>query len=610
MKKKLAELRDIAVSLSISIIGKRKQDLCNEILALQIPRSRSPIVVKSVRRSRSAGPPLSKDCEEWLANPGVNPKTGKVIKIGGPTYKKLEKDCTPPGSPKRSPIRARSPIRSPVRAKSPIRVQRTKGALNKLKKDDLVLLAIEMGLNPGRLLKPALVDLILNQQLSPQRPRSPSPPRSPSVRMVQYTKGALKKIKKADLIVIAEGLGIDTTGLLKPAIENLIFAYIPPSKRTIPSIVSSVRRSLSPRRGSPRRRTPSPIDQELHVSRSVRNISTLGDLEDLVASIPVESRISVPESLRRVSEREKEIEREIEREIILGSDFDLDLIPEERVQEIQELNALAHQNGFRMRNVPLDGNCMFSVIARAFNISSTEVRQRAVDYLRRCMGSFDHIPVEIMAPRAINWDDYIDKLEKNACWGDNTALFAAASALNFQARILQVAGGGSWLTVGTNEDRIVYMGYLDNFHYVSLVPFSGPLNILEVPKYRQDCPPVAEEDRRIPERIRQEADVIEQDMRGRRPPRKNNEKPENDLDIPRRKLVPSIPAVPVPSRPKLQPSIPGQRQPSFQEGVPLARLETLTRIKDIIDALQRPLEHKLSTLTNTEKAIMQCIGVA
>lgn len=38
----------------------------------------------------------SKLCEEWHKKKHVNPRTGRNIKIGGPTYVRLEKDCPPP----------------------------------------------------------------------------------------------------------------------------------------------------------------------------------------------------------------------------------------------------------------------------------------------------------------------------------------------------------------------------------------------------------------------------------------------------------------------------------------------------------------------------------
>lgn len=53
-------------------------------------------------------------CAQWRANPTVNPLTGRAIKVDGPTYKKLQKDCIGVRSP--SP---RSPVKRPVGPLSP-----------------------------------------------------------------------------------------------------------------------------------------------------------------------------------------------------------------------------------------------------------------------------------------------------------------------------------------------------------------------------------------------------------------------------------------------------------------------------------------------------------
>jgi hypothetical protein len=34
-----------------------------------------------------------KKCQEWKKNPEINPETGKKLKINGPTYKRIEKQC-------------------------------------------------------------------------------------------------------------------------------------------------------------------------------------------------------------------------------------------------------------------------------------------------------------------------------------------------------------------------------------------------------------------------------------------------------------------------------------------------------------------------------------
>jgi hypothetical protein len=53
-------------------------------------------------------------CDEWLKNKTKNPTTGRTIKVGGPKYKQLEKDCI---SPSTSPPKvSKSPSKSPKKS--------------------------------------------------------------------------------------------------------------------------------------------------------------------------------------------------------------------------------------------------------------------------------------------------------------------------------------------------------------------------------------------------------------------------------------------------------------------------------------------------------------
>jgi serine/threonine protein kinase len=65
---------------------------------------------KSPTRRRAGGPrnldPYSPKCLKWRNNPTVNPTTDRKIKIGGPTYQKLEEECGPP-------VAAPAPPRAP-----------------------------------------------------------------------------------------------------------------------------------------------------------------------------------------------------------------------------------------------------------------------------------------------------------------------------------------------------------------------------------------------------------------------------------------------------------------------------------------------------------------
>src|SRR5579864_8264905 len=48
-------------------------------------------------------------CDEWRKSPKINPRTNRAIKLHGPTYLKLERECGPikkrKSSPKREPTK-------------------------------------------------------------------------------------------------------------------------------------------------------------------------------------------------------------------------------------------------------------------------------------------------------------------------------------------------------------------------------------------------------------------------------------------------------------------------------------------------------------------------
>jgi len=67
---------------------------------------------------------INLDCFEWHGDPSINPRTFRRIKAGGPAYRKLEKKCGSPSPHRRSPSphrRSPSPRRKSPRRKSPRR---------------------------------------------------------------------------------------------------------------------------------------------------------------------------------------------------------------------------------------------------------------------------------------------------------------------------------------------------------------------------------------------------------------------------------------------------------------------------------------------------------
>ncbi|ANZ57114.1 serine/threonine protein kinase [Cod iridovirus] len=85
------------------------------------PRRVSPARAFPNRRAspaRRQSPAEASPCPEFARDPTRNPRTGRTIKRGGPTYRALEAECA--DYRRLSPIRSPSPFRSPAR-KSPAR---------------------------------------------------------------------------------------------------------------------------------------------------------------------------------------------------------------------------------------------------------------------------------------------------------------------------------------------------------------------------------------------------------------------------------------------------------------------------------------------------------
>src|SRR5579864_515566 len=51
-------------------------------------------------------------CDEWRKSPKINPRTNRAIKLHGPTYLKLERECGPIKKRESSPKREASPRKS------------------------------------------------------------------------------------------------------------------------------------------------------------------------------------------------------------------------------------------------------------------------------------------------------------------------------------------------------------------------------------------------------------------------------------------------------------------------------------------------------------------
>ena len=179
-------------------------------------------------------------------------------------------------------------------------------------------------------------------------------------------------------------------------------------------------------------------------------------------------------------------------------------------QQIEEdfatLTSLARQNNFTLRDVPRDGNCLFSAMQLQLPelgilLGQDTLRQRLVAYFEEHPYTHDgatHLRKFIAAPfesidsynadtempneedlivnsiedtttrLQFRWCKYLERLASTA-WGDHVAVQGLADMLNVDVHILS--------TTNPNMDRIktchtavgvVYLGLIGQFHYMAL----------------------------------------------------------------------------------------------------------------------------------------------
>lgn len=268
-------------------------------------------------------PNLSENCIKWLANKTVNPITGRKIKVGGPVYKKLEAECSVENSDQQVPV----PIPPPT-------------------------------------IDSDCEEWLQNKTVNPATGRKIKPG------------GAIYK------------------RLEQQCAEDLFL--IPPAENI------------------------SVQDDNLN-----RPISPVPQTENIDGRVFVRSQSPPPQV---------ELTR-------------LDLFEQ-----------LALEKGFTMTNVPLDGNCMWTAIGSYFNLSAIELRSHVLEYAQKC-NNIDQT--------------FINDLTVDGKWCGDEMLQIIANALHIKIVVLneQTETLTEIISIPKpNDERVIFLGYLSDFHYVILTP--------------------------------------------------------------------------------------------------------------------------------------------
>ena len=168
------------------------------------------------------------------------------------------------------------------------------------------------------------------------------------------------------------------------------------------------------------------------------------------------------------------------------------------------LNSLARERGFSVRDVPRDGNCLFSAVAVQLNSlgiqpGDTSLREQLVEYLEAHPYTHDgssHFRNHVSAPvvsddpsnadteapseqddiissvddlrlrQQLRWLQYLDRLNAGA-WGDHIAVQGLADMLYVNIHIISTISPDIEL-IRTSPAGVIHLGLISQFHYQAL----------------------------------------------------------------------------------------------------------------------------------------------
>jgi len=144
--------------------------------------------------------------------------------------------------------------------------------------------------------------------------------------------------------------------------------------------------------------------------------------------------------------------------------------------------------GFRVQNVPYDGQCAFSSISHQLSLKRYVTGDVSGDDVRRAVVHFlatnEDLKLRIskrLTEQTI--DDYITGMALTKTWADENILYAASLFYDVEIHILRDDDSPPTHIVSSTTHRSILLGYvrcadgLSPMHYVSLVPNTGMLFI-------------------------------------------------------------------------------------------------------------------------------------
>ncbi|XP_060077555.1 uncharacterized protein LOC132557086 [Ylistrum balloti] len=150
---------------------------------------------------------------------------------------------------------------------------------------------------------------------------------------------------------------------------------------------------------------------------------------------------------------------------------------------LREMILTAGNEGFEIRNVIPDGNCMFAAIVdqlelkKDFSFSPRSLRFECLNYLRENPKSEDGTPYALFLDGE-TWDEYLTRMSQDGEWGDHMVLQAISQVTKRNIQVIHHDTERDWTVIEhkqtpadkTDKSDCLFLGHVGEFHYVSLRP--------------------------------------------------------------------------------------------------------------------------------------------
>uniref|UniRef100_A0A8C3VGP1 ubiquitinyl hydrolase 1 n=1 Tax=Catagonus wagneri TaxID=51154 RepID=A0A8C3VGP1_9CETA len=207
--------------------------------------------------------------------------------------------------------------------------------------------------------------------------------------------------------------------------------------------------------------------------------SNLDSVTEDLAKMDLENQPPYPSRAQRRRERRAALARERQERI---AEAEMEHLTSFRQDEEEKLSAILGAKNLEMKDIPIDGHCMYRAIQDqlVFSVTVESLRRRTADYMRKHVDDFLPFFSDPETGDAQGCDDflsYCDDIVRSASWGGQLELRALSHILQTPIEVIQADSPA--VVIGEEYTKrpltLVYMRYACTLgeHYNSVKPLEA-----------------------------------------------------------------------------------------------------------------------------------------